>query len=365
MLGTHRIFGALALATGVVAAVNCGGNGDTTGSGGSGGQGGATASSSSASSSSMASSSSAGGGGGMTCPPTDGTTLAITKLDFGEGNNGEWKTLGFNIDGLVSTAASTDVCQPNSSGDPNIAYPDGVNGIDNSFGKNLLPTIIAVYPTWPADVNTSITNGDFNTLLKMYCLPPKGNVSPLTTKLFGGASLGMMPKFDGTDMWPVTPELLSDPMDPESSTIVFDKSSITGQLFDSGKDQIFILTVPMVSQSRSSSVKLTVHSAHVTMKLSADRKSATGGVLGGVLNTEEFVTEVEKIAWVFGLCSNSLYPQLIQTVRQASDIMTNGTQNPAKTCDGISIGLGFEMKEVQIGTVAPPAPVGMTCAPPP
>src|SRR5262249_55842403 len=159
--------------------------------------------------------------------------------NFGQGNNGEWKSLGFNIDGLVSNAASTDVCQPNSGGNPGVAYPDGVNGIDNSFGKNLLPTIITVYPTWPDDVNTSITNGDFNPLLKMYCIPPKGDVKNMTTKLFGGATLGMMPKFDGTDMWPVTPELLSDPMDPESSTISFDKSSIKGELFDSGTDQLF------------------------------------------------------------------------------------------------------------------------------
>jgi len=129
----------------------------------------------------------------------DGVTLAITKLMFGEGNSGQWKKVGLNLDGLTSTAISSDVCQPNDGGSQVIAYPDGDNGIDNSFGKNLLPTIISVYPTWPQDVNTAIQEGDFNALLKLYCLPDKGDAPDFTTKLFGGTSLGATPKFDGTD----------------------------------------------------------------------------------------------------------------------------------------------------------------------
>ncbi|HVY49815.1 MAG TPA: hypothetical protein VHB21_28165 [Minicystis sp.] len=290
-----------------------------------------------------------------------GTTLALTKIDFGEGNSGEWKKIGFNIDGLNSTATSTDVCMPSSGGSADMAYPDGDNGIDNSFGKNLLPIIISAYPTWPTDVNTNIQKGAFNAMFKMYCLPPKGDVPVMTTKLFGGTDLGMTPKFDGTDVWPVAPELLADPMDPESSTIVFDMSSVKGQLFDTGKDQMFILTLPMASQQRSTTIKLTLHAAQVKMTLSADRKSATGGVIGGVLDTEEFLTEVKKIGWTFGLCGSALYDSIVNQVRQSSDIMNDGTQDSSKTCNGISIGLGFEMKEVQLGDVGPKATMGGSC----
>ena len=49
-------------------------------------------------------------------------------------------------------------------------------------------------------------------------------------------------------------------------------------------------------------------------------------------------------------------------IRQASDIMVDGTQDPAKTCNGISIGLGFEMSELQFGNVANPvAPTPHIC----
>lgn len=361
MLRLSRVSWAFAIAiTGVGAtAVDCGGGVSTTG--GQGGTTSASSSSSSASSSSTAaSSSSTSGGGAAPCPSKMGTTLALTKIDLGPGNNGQWKKIGLNIDGLVSTAASTDVCQPNAGGSKSTAYPDGDNGIDNSFGKNLLPLILALDPTWHEDVNSLLTMGNFNAMLKMYCLPPKGDAK-ITTKLFGGTSLGSVPVFDGTDKWPVAPELLLDPKDPESSSITFADSTVTGDKYDSGKGQTVILTLPLSFNNMSTNIKLTLHAAQVIMNLSADRKSATGGVIGGVLNTEEFLDQVKKIGWVYSLCGMAEFDNAIKIARQASDIMTDGTQDPKKTCDGISIGIAFEMKEVQIGDVGPAAPAGMAC----
>ena len=279
MLGSNRVFFALALVT--TAAVGCGGA-DTTGttSTGTGGAGGEGTSSSTASSSSSAASSSSTGG--LTCMSGEGIVLAATKLSFGAGNSGQWKKVGFNLDGLTSSVTSTDVCQVNSNAMPVVPYPDGDNGIDNSFGKNLLPLILALYPTWEPDTNTGLQNGFFNVLLKMECVPPTGDVPAFTTKLFGGTALGANPKFDGTDKWPVAPELLSNSMDPESSTILIKKSSVMGTTFDSGKNQTFILTVPVTTQSKATSIKLTLYAAQTKMTLAMDRKSATGGLIGGV-----------------------------------------------------------------------------------
>ncbi len=360
MLRSDGVYLALALATAV--AVGCGGGADTTGSGGSSssssGQGGST---SSASATSSSTGGSGGSGGALTCMAGERTVLAGTKLLFGEGNSGQWKKVGFNLDNLVSTAGSKDVCLPNSGAFTTTAYPDGDMGIDNSFGKNLLPQILALYPTWVDDINNGIQNGFFNVLLDMECLPPTGDVPVLLTKLFGGTKLAMAPKFDGTDQWPVAPELLSNPMDPESSTIIFEKSSVKGSAFDSGKGETFILTVPVQSNTMTTSIKLTLYAAHLTMTLAADRKSATSGMIGGVLNTEEFVAEIKKVGYLLNLCDGALFMSLITQVRQASDIMADGSQDPTKTCDGISMGLGFEMKEVLLGDVGPPTPVGKAC----
>jgi hypothetical protein len=291
----------------------------------------------------------------------EGTVLAATELFFGEGNSGEWKSVGFNIDNLVSTASSKDLCMPNSGAATSTPYPDGDEGIDNSFGKNLLPLILSLYPTWVSDINNGIQKGFFTSMLKLECLPPEGDVPLMTTKLFGGTPLDTPPLFDGTDKWPVAPELLNDTTDPNSSTVVFGKSSVTGQAFDSGKNETFILTVPLKTMTDSTSIKLTLYAAQIKMTLADDRKSATSGMISGVLNTEEFVAEVKKVGALLDLCDSQVFTNLITQVRQASDILTDGTQDPTKTCDGISMGLGFDMKEIQLGDVGPVTPVGAAC----
>ncbi len=65
-----------------------------------------------------------------------------------------------------------------------------------------------------------------------------------------------------------------------------------------------------------------------------------------------------QIAGVFdeGLCSGTTIDAVADQFRQASDIMKDGSQNPSMTCDGISIGLGFDASAVRIGSVAAPAP---------
>jgi hypothetical protein len=293
------------------------------------------------------------------CPKP--TVLAVDKLYLGDGNAGQWKKFGFNLDGKVTTATSTDVCMVNDGAMPSVPYPDGDNGIDNSFGKNLLPVIIGLDATWVTDVNASINTGGFTVLLEIECLPPTGDVPMLTTKLFGGDPLGMTPAWDGTDKWPVDPDLLSDPKNPESSSIVFNQCSVTGTTFNAGKNGTYVLTIPVMLQGKSTSLKLTLYAAQMTMTLAADRQSATSGMLGGVLNTEELVAEVKKVGYLLGACGTTLLDNLVTAVRQASDILTDGTQDPTKMCDGISVGIGFDMKPAQIGAVGPAGPPAMTC----
>jgi hypothetical protein len=301
-----------------------------------------------------------GVGGVLMCDPGEGTTLALTSVDFGNGPGGEWKSVGLNLDGLVSDDMSTDVCLPSSGGDPQTAYPDGNDGIDNSFGKNLLPLLQALSPNWQAGVDTSLAEGRFNAMVKMYCLPESGNAA-IVSKVFNGTDLGAAPQFDGTDEWPVAPEILGNPVDPESSTLVFENSTVVGSTFDSGSGETFVLTVPISFNNQTALLKLTLYGATIRMDLSDDRKSATNGVIGGVLNTEEVIDQVKKIAFIEDLCEEATYEQILTAIRRASDILSDGTQDPTMTCDGISFGLRFEMSEVQLGAVGPFAPVGMSC----
>jgi hypothetical protein len=295
------------------------------------------------------------------CGADEGTVFAVRQLTWGEGNSGQWKAYGFDLDGKTSTAASTDLCQPNSGGNAGAAYPDGNAGIDNSFGKNILPTILGLYPTFTADINNSLVNGDFTTLLELLCLPTTGDVPVLHAKLWEATPLGKMPAWDGTDTWMVDPLLLSDPTDPASSTALFPSGSLAGATFDAGTGGTFIISIPVHNGTQTAWMRLTLHAARITMTLSADRKSATGGMIGGVLDTEEFVAEVKKVGFLLGLCGSPLFDSVLTQIRQASDIMNDGTQDVSKTCNGISIGLGFEMGAAQRGGVGPMRTASMAC----
>jgi hypothetical protein len=72
--------------------------------------------------------------------------------------------------------------------------------------------------------------------------------------------------------------------------------------------------------------------------------------------TDALVAEAKRIAVTkdADLCGNAAPDAALEKIREASDIMQDGTQDPSKECDGISLGLGFEMTRVVIGTAAAP-----------
>jgi hypothetical protein len=62
-----------------------------------------------------------------------------------------------------------------------------------------------------------------------------------------------------------------------------------------------------------------------------------------------------------GVCGPPVLDNLITSIRQASDILVDGTQDPTKPCDGISIGLGFDAVAANLGSVGPTEPASDTC----
>ncbi len=106
-------------------------------------------------------------------PPPDvagSVVLAFSRFYYGDtdraGNASPcaWTKYGRNIDGKTTTKVSTDVCslQP---GAQYMAKTDGDDGIDNSFGLNLLPIILDLFGTEHA--NEALRSGDATTLVRL------------------------------------------------------------------------------------------------------------------------------------------------------------------------------------------------------
>jgi hypothetical protein len=305
--------------------------------------------------------------------PGDGTgsvTFAISKLFLGDTDwngmpdkdNG-WKQFGYDLDGDISTATSTNLCQPADGASKANVYPDGNDGIDNSFGKLILPIILGLSSDASSKINASISGGTFTVMLEMEKLGASASYNPIFTNLFAGGNLGSSPKFDGTDQWPVLSSLLNnvDAGVASGSIVNFPTSYVTNNVWVSGGKGNVTLDLSISGFTLS----LTIANAVISLDLAADHKSGTQGIIAGVLNTQQLTDQLRAVAGSFdpALCSGLTIDSVVTQIVQASDIMADGTQSSSQTCNGISIGIGFNAEVVQLGpVVAPPAQKPNPCS---
>ncbi len=289
-----------------------------------------------------------------------GQTFAVEKLFLGDTDRtgspkpDAWELYGYNLDGKVSDATSTDLCKPRAGAQPKSVKTDGKGGIDNAFGKLLMPIIGSLASDATATINENIAGGSFTILMKLDTLGDKANYVDIPASLFVGTQLGGPAKFDGSDQWPLVPELLNDPSDLNSSKVKFPSSYVANNTWVSGSKSDLDLQLSVAGFS----LTLNIANAIITMDLAGDRKAATNGIIAGVIPVEPLIAQLKKIAGGFSpeLCTGSTFESIAESIRQAADILEDGSQNPSKECNAISIGLGFEAKPAQLGKVGEPTP---------
>ncbi len=359
-------------------AVGCGGGGGDSGGGASPGAGGSSNNGGSAGTNA--------GGAAATCtpatckaPPTDpgagpgdgtGTTvLAMNKLYLGSGGSDkEWADVGYDIDGLqFGSPEAGGHCKPVEGAKKKNVVQDGPKGENNSFGKNIMPIILPLASDAPKTINDSISEGSFTVILRTEKLGAGAKYSGLAAELFAASgahdavSGDVVPPADwATYKWEPFPETLEGDSSGEGdalhSKVKFPKAYLADNVWVSGTKA----TVSLNLTISNFDLTLDINQAVVTAELGADHKSAKNGIISGVLNADQLIKGVKSIAGKVSsqLCEGTTLQGVLDQVKQASDIMTDGTQNPDKTCDGISIGLGFEAAASQIGKKGPPSKPG-------
>lgn len=297
---------------------------------------------------------------------TPARTFALNQLYLGETDRtgkavtGAWKDYGYNIDGLTTTKADTNVCQRQGGAD-SAKQEDGNGGIDNAFGRTVLGFILGLVPTPSKTINDSINGGSFTVLLEVKGLtddPKQTNTGLSGRLLIGGAyGEGKKPTFSPTDDWPYR----ASPIVPITGAYINNGTFVNGS---GGADVELSLFIQGVELS------LAIHRAAITFDHSAPN-DITNGTISGVIGTEALVSGIEKVAGRIStqLCGGSTLDTIKQTIRQASDIRQDGSNSAGVPCDAISIGIGFtgkrigDPKTVAAETPAPPDPCcnGMAC----
>lgn len=290
---------------------------------------------------------------------TSTKTFAISKLYLGEASrtgaasDTAWKNFGYNLDGKTTAGTSTDVCT-RAKGAPSSNQADGTGGIDNSFGAVIMPLIkSAASLTEPSKTITdTIQKGSFTIQVTIKGLSDdaKQTATGLKGDLFAsGAYQGDSPTavpFPGFGAgaanidWPVRAELLNDGNTIASgSKVNFQDAYVVNGTFVNGSGGA---TITLSLAFQGVALDLSLKKAIMTFDHTAPG-AMTNGTLAGIIDTEELITGLKKVA---GRISTTLcvsqFDGIAQQIRQASDIMSDGTNAAGKDCNGISIGLGFD-----------------------
>lgn len=345
-------------------------------------------------------------------PPTPGApagdgsndlVLAIRKLTFNDGKTGSdgkplpdgWQKYGYNLDHKVTLPSvdpdakwnpngsdatpdlmTKDVCQSVDHALPGYAF-EGYNGIDNAFGF-VVQVLNSLQEDWIAQLNQAIASGQQTLLVRVGDVGSQTNYLGLQGALFTGAPFecpgadggapdggGCTPAFSGTDVWPIGGESVIGG-NATLPRVTFPGAYMTGRYWVSGTQASDLgITFNLKGQP----LTLQIHRAVITAKIEQDG-TVHEGTLAGILDTEEFLSAVKRV--IVGYSGNTSYcgPAEFDTLagtqlRQFSDILVDGTQDPNELCNGISFGVGFEAVPAKLGVVKPSAsPPPDPCAQP-
>lgn len=272
-----------------------------------------------------------------------------------------WQAFGYNLDGKITSANSTDVCTL-YNGAPMMNQSDGLNGIDNAWGAVAVPEIqLSTGVTNLSNVlSAAIQKGNSTMQFQIVGLSddPQQSSNGLRAQMFlSGAYDNGTPAFDLTTDWPVLSSSVADGQSIASGArSAFPSAYINGGTFVSGTTGI--MEVDVVLQGVNT--PLVLHNAFFTL-VHSDHADAITGTIAGVLDVtfcDELTTLEGRIS--SSLCSGPQLEAMLNPFRKASDILDDGTNPPGQPCTGISVGFGFNAKLVanptKVMQVPPPPP---------
>ena len=321
-------------------------------------------------------------GGGTSFPPGEiptrpdagattaqGTqTFAIDTVFLGESDRvtkapstTAWKSYGYNLDGLVTTKDSTDVC----TAAVKTNQIDGNDGIDNAFGSVMVPILQTVLSLQtPSDTTTNGIHAGLYTLQIQIDGLPDGSaaVNGMNVRVYRSLRSGeTAPAFDQTTDWPVLASSLA------SSDLGSALWQTTAYIADDGT---FVATMPgdaVLLVPVFSDLVLPIRHATITFTRSVPNR-LDQGTIAGVIGAADLIAESKKLAGEisFSLCG-SAFDGVAQQMQQASDMFVDGTNHSGAPCDAISIGIGFTATKIANPTQIVPDPVATDpcTAPPP
>jgi hypothetical protein len=286
-----------------------------------------------------------------------GSAFVVRKIFFGDSDrtgqprSGAWKTYGEDIDGIISTKESHGECR-RISGAPPWVREDGDEGIDNASGHMLVSWMFPLVSAPSAYASKAIEDGGRTPMFLVGNWPHGAEAARVVVGFAYAEKTSTPPRWDGSDIR----SLAGDWTNGTGPSVSFPHaSSCDGELVSGEATAALLLELPPWTTSpEQRGLRLSIRRAHVEMKVAPDGMTASG-TISGIMVTEELVRAFDEFAGSISpeLCGGSTYDAYVAEVLQASDILSDGSQDPNVDCNGISVGIGFEAVAATAGDIAP------------
>lgn len=285
-----------------------------------------------------------------------------SMTSLGVSSDDAWREWGYDLDhvctSLEDSKTNIGTCRRHPEAKQDF-LEDGDLCRDNNFGHHVVALLNVSSDGFEKRVNEGILEGNTTWLFRISDVDDGANDGYAPAKLYRAQGVKMAGfKWDGTDVRKV----LTDSVvggDLEKPFGDFPKGYIKDDVWVSGEPALHQLGLP---GSGSLSVALTLDSAVLTMQLAPDHKSGTRGLVVGAIPVGSIENLLRPLASESGFCpGTALYSSLLRTVQRFPDVSIGAPNllDTTKECDGISIGLGFDVANVQPATeLVPPDPPG-------
>lgn len=291
-----------------------------------------------------------------------------TELRTGAVSSDAWQTFGYDIDhtctGKKQSEENTGTCLRAAGADPDVLV-DGEDCRDNNFGQWIIPKIQITNPSFEDTSNSGLAKGSSTWIFRIDDVDDGPNDPYAPGGLYRAAdtgSAGWSPKYDGTDVRKIESDTVFGG-DITRPTVQFVDGYVSNGVWVSGEPNGYVVSMPVGTVQTN----LTIIGATFDFTLSDDHKTATNGTVAGAIPFASFDDLLRPIAEHAGFCPGSdLYTQFTKTVSLFPDISVDSPGSPilTKPCDGISLGLGFDLAPIMPPTELqdPPAPGPPACA---
>lgn len=347
----------------------------------------------------------ASGSGGMACqhavwpePPkaddpggSDGEFIAAMRtIDMGDGAadlDSVGPKIGYDLDQRCTGYGDGVSCvEPKGSMDSD--FKDGPGGIDNA-GAKLFNTAQKLAPKISSkQFSAGSESGAWSLLIRVREYNGLKNDTQVNVAVFTSPGIheeacvpaDAMPKWDGSDVWPIDVLSLQKGAGPGSdgNQGQCSKGKVTGYTFDkpayvdakayvAGGVLVANLpesTIVISSNGVATNIKLTA--GFITgeiVKVAAGFKLAKGVFTGRWKTTDMFGTVSHLASNGQNLCTDHpVYAAVKNLICGARDI-TSALAGPTTACDSISLAIAFETEPAKLGIVWQGTPVQSPCTP--